>query len=436
MKGTVQLTEGRRDRGERWTAMVALQDRIRLLNVVLAGAIVLTVFCLPLSESLKNIGYGIALVAYLTLIIVGGWEEIIVPPVSVLLFGSVAVAIASALVSADPRQAWRGVWEVFRYSSFFFLVCRGIRGPKWVLAFLWAAVAGVGLAATIGLGRALAFGFTIHHFTMFSLGNKNAVAQYLVMMLAVMFGMADRLPVTRRGAATLGLAGGSSLILLGLSNARTMWVGLAVVIVVLGGWRRARLVLLGLGLFVAVVVGVALVKPDIAHRVAALRHSETYLDVGQRVEIWRSAMRLWRDHPWLGIGPRTFKLYAGAPSGSDRARYGIPKGVTQAHNIWLQVGAEMGTLGVLAMASWVVAFSIWIIRQRASFAEGALGAAWAGAAGALAATLVAGLTEPSIGYEHAVLLMGLFGIVMGADARAGRGGELDGSSRIERCRVV
>lgn len=426
MKGTVQLTEGRRDRGERWSAMVALQDRIRLLNVVLAGAIVLTVFCLPLSESFKNIGYGIALVAYLTLIIVGGWEEIIVPPVSVLLLGSVAVAIASALVSADPRQAWRGVWEVFRYSSFFFLVCRGIRGPKWVLAFLWVAVAGVGLAATIGLGRALAFGFTIHHFTMFSLGNKNAVAQYLVMMLAVMLGMWDRLPVGRRGAAVLVVGGGSSLILLGLSSARTMWVGLFVVVLVLVGSRRVRLVLPALLVFVAVVVGVALVKPDVARRVAALSRSETYLDFGERIEIWRSAVRLWRDHPWLGIGPRTFRLYAGAGSDASRARYGIPKGVTQAHNIWLQVGAEMGTLGVLAMASWVVAFSIWLIRQRASFAEGALGAAWAGAAGALAATLVAGVTEPAIGHEHAILLMGLLGIVMGAQARAASGCEPSG----------
>ncbi len=403
-----------------WFATATRQDWIRHLDLLLAWAILLTVFCLPLSESLKNIGIGIALLAYLTLVIVGGWEQIVVPPVGVLLLASVAVAIASAVASADPRQAWRGVWEVFRYTSFFFLACRSIRGQRWVAAFLWAAVAAVGLAATILVGRDLVFGFTIHHFTMFSLGNKNAVAQYLVMTLAVILGIWDRMSVGRGGAAVLVVSGGSSLILLGLSSARTMWIGLFVVVVLLVGWRRAWRVLPAVALLVAVVVGVVLAKPEVAQRVAALRHGETYFDVGQRTEIWRSAVRLWLDHPWLGIGPRTFRLYSGATGDPNRARYGVPEGVTQAHNIWLQAAAEMGTLGLLAMAAWVVAISIWLVRHRTSFGEGALGAAWAGAVGGLAATLVGGMTEPAIGYEHAILLMGLLGIVLGAQARTER----------------
>ena len=90
----------------------------------------------------------------------------------------------------------------------------------------------------------------------------------------------------------------------------------------------------------------------------------------------------------------------------------------------------MGTLGVLAMATWVVAVSAWLIRRRGRFAEGALGAAWAGAAGALVATLIASVTEPAIGYEHAILLMGLLGVLMGADQGTARGVE---PSAVWRC---
>lgn len=421
MNRTPQLTDKDREAAESRTGAILRRGGMRFLDLLLPGAIVFTTFSLPLSESAKNIGYGIALATYVALILAGGWRRVVLPPIGVLFLVSLAVSVASALASADRRQAWRGVWEVFRYTSFFFLVCEGIREERWVLAFLWASVAGVGLAAVYVLGHAFIFGFTIHHFTMFSLGNKNAVAQYVVMMLSVMFGMADRVQVGRAGGALLAVAGVFLLILLGLSSARTMWVALVAVALALTAWRQVRLLLPALVLFALVVVGVVVAKPDVAHRVEVLGRTETYLDVGRRVEIWRSAFRLWRDHPWLGTGPRTFILYAGAPAHSDRARYGIPKGVTQAHNQWLHVAAEMGTLGLLAMAAWVVAVSVWLITRRREFAEGVLGAAWAGAAGALVTALIATVTEPAIGYEHALLLMGLLGVVMGAERRAARG---------------
>ncbi len=396
--------------------MAAVPDSRRdRLTLLLAGAIVFTVFFLPLSETLKNIGYVTALTAYLALIVVGGRGEIVVPPVGLFFVVSLGVAIASAVASAHAREAWRGVWEIFRYTSFFFLVCRGIRGPKWTSAFLWAAVAGGTLAASVMVGRALVSGYTIHQFKMFSLGNKNAVAQYLVMMLAMVLGMADRLRVGRIGATLLAVGAGSSLVLLGLSTARTIWAALIVTVLVMVGWRRPRVVLPAFGLLAIVVVGATLAQPDVARRVTALSHAATYLDVGERTDIWRSAVRLWRDHPWLGVGPRTFRLYAGPTGDPARARYAVPKDrpYSQAHNIWLHVAAEMGTLGVMAMAAWVVAVCSWLVRHRRRFADGPFGAAWAGAVGAFAATLVAGMTEPAIGYEHAMLLMGLFGIVMG-----------------------
>jgi O-antigen ligase len=398
-------------------SMAAVREPLGFLSRLLSGAVVVTVFVLPLSESLKNVAYGIALASYLALIVVGGWREIVAPRVSLLFLVSLAVAIASAATSAEPREAWRGVWEIFRYTSFFFLTCRGIRGSRWTLAFLWAAVAGVGLAATVMVGRAVTAGVLLHRFTMFSLGDKSAVGQYLVMMLAVMLAMADRLQMRRAGATVLAVGGGSSLILLGLSNARAMWGALVVAVLVTVGWRRPKLVLPALGLLIIVIVGATLVQPVAAVRVAALSQVGTYRDLGERLEIWRSAVRLWRDHPWLGVGPRTFRLYAGAGGDPSRARYAVPehRPHSQAHNLWLHTAAEMGSLGVVAMAAWVAAVCVWLARRRRRFRDGPLGAAWAGAVGALVATLVAAMTEPAIGHEHAVLLMGLLAIVMATE---------------------
>ncbi len=203
MKQGLCVAESGSDAGESRIEIAGRQAVMSLFESLLAGAIMLTVFSLPLSESLKKMAYGVTLAAYVALIVIGGSRQVILSSVAVLFLISLTVAIASALASVDPRQAWRGTWDVFRYTSFFFLVCRGIRGEKWVLAFLAAGVLGVELPAVLVLGRSLVFGLTIHHFTMFSLGNKNAVAQYLAMMLSVMFGMADQLHMGRRGTWSL-----------------------------------------------------------------------------------------------------------------------------------------------------------------------------------------------------------------------------------------
>jgi O-antigen ligase len=412
-----------RAQGSRLTG--SRQDVLIWLQRLLGWAIVATVFCLPLSESMKNAGYLVALAAYGGLIAVGGWRQMVIPPVGTLVLLSVAVAVASALGSAEPRAAWRGVWEIFRYATFFFLAARGIQDGRQAVVLLWAAAGGTGVAATAVVAKVVAHGFTIHHFTMFSLGDKNAVGQYLAMALALMLAMVDRLPLRWVGRAVLAVGGGMSLVVLALTNSRAMWGALVVAVLVLVGWRRPRIVVPGLALFLAVVAVASLAKPDVAERVGALGHAATYLEVGQRAEIWRSAARIWRDHPWLGIGPRTFSLYAGAAGNSARARYAVPKDRphTQAHNNWLHVAAETGTLGLLAMVGWVLAIGIWLARHRGRFAgHGPLGAAWAGAVGTYVATLVASLTEPAVGHEHAMLLMGLLGVVMGSAAPWARGG--------------
>ncbi|MBI4381011.1 MAG: O-antigen ligase family protein [candidate division NC10 bacterium] len=388
------------------------------LETVLAAAIMATVFFLPISEGLKNISYGIALACFLGMLFwkdPGCWS---IPPVGRAFLLFLGLAVLSAATSAFPRKAFSGAWEVFRYTSFFFIVRRGIRRPEQAIAVLWASVAGIGVAAAVVLYHYFIAG--MERFSMLSLGGKNGAAEYVVMMLALMIGMFIEREGSRKARIYLGIAMGANVLVLGVSNARTMWGGFLAVALFLWVWRRSWAIAAAGGLLLAIVLGLVLVRPDISQRTVALARPETYLDFNERREIWRGALRMWQDHFWLGIGPRTFKVSDDLSLDANRRRYAIPASAGQAHNMWLQVAAEMGTLGLLALVTWIVAVAGLLIRTRRSLRGWPYGALWAGVAASLLAILIAGITEPGIGYEHSMLFNGLVGMVVAAGEGVGR----------------
>lgn len=114
-------------------------SRDSALDVILLGAIVATVFFLPLSEGLKNLSYSIALACYLGALRRFTRSEWSIPPVGTAFLLFLCVAVLSAATSAFPWKAFSGVWEMFRYTSFFFIVRQGIRRSAQVVAVLWAA---------------------------------------------------------------------------------------------------------------------------------------------------------------------------------------------------------------------------------------------------------------------------------------------------------
>jgi O-antigen ligase len=69
-----------------------------------------------------------------------------------------------------------------------------------------------------------------------------------------------------------------------------------------------------------------------------------------RPVLWETALRIWRDHPWLGIGPDNFRhtygTYLGLAAWDTRVH---------ANNTYLEVLVGMGLLGVAALAWLIVA---------------------------------------------------------------------------------
>ena len=67
---------------------------------------------------------------------------------------------------------------------------------------------------------------------------------------------------------------------------------------------------------------------------------------GARLTMWRAALAMWRDHPWLGVGPGNFGA-AVSPyrTDSDFADW------VHAHNEWVQWLSETGIVGVVCLAA-------------------------------------------------------------------------------------
>jgi len=85
-------------------------------------------------------------------------------------------------------------------------------------------------------------------------------------------------------------------------------------------------------------------------------------EIGWRLEIWQTALSMIRDQPWTGVGLNSFPLVA-------NVRYPLtsftPEEVlrlTHSHNVFLQVGVDLGIPGLVAYCALLMGFgaSWWL----------------------------------------------------------------------------
>ncbi|HET7087764.1 MAG TPA: O-antigen ligase family protein, partial [Anaerolineae bacterium] len=152
--------------------------------------------------------------------------------------------------------------------------------------------------------------------------------------------------------AWLGAA--AALLAMGLFLPRRRWIGLAVI----GG-----LVVIGLGLY-----GANLLPASIADRFADVGALVDFRDVRgvkindanyavvERLAHWQAAVRMIETHPWTGVG---FSNYQPVYEQYRLLNWPMPLG--HAHNIYLNVAAEIGLPGLLAyLGLWTAIFALTI----------------------------------------------------------------------------
>lgn len=156
---------------------------------------------------------------------------------------------------------------------------------------------------------------------------------------------------------------GTSLLLmiavLGLSQSRGAWMAVFIVLGILPvlRWRWGFIFpLLGV---VAVAFLVYTIGPT--QIITAIISGGSVKGVEGRVEIWNRALYMLRDFPFTGIGMGSYTRIADAIYPFSIAS---PGSINHAHNLFLQVGVDLGIPGLLA---WLAVFFISITNGFKSF---------------------------------------------------------------------
>jgi O-antigen ligase len=171
--------------------------------------------------------------------------------------------------------------------------------------------------------------------------------------------------------------------------------------------RRGWLLAGAAGVGAAVCLVVSLARPaDVRRLTASIGQSQ---EVATRVEGWRVAAAMLRDHPLFGVGPGRYP--------EEYARYSTRQDPAHAYNIFFHTAAELGLCGLLAyVALWTRVLALTLTR----FSGAGLGAF--AAHGLLVAFLIRCQSEHflanlSTSYR-ALLLLGLVFGLAEACARA------------------
>ncbi len=333
-------------------------------------------------------------------------------PVAAIL---VAVGL-STLTSTDPRISAEGGLGTFAYGLSFYFLLDLVRHPRLrtslvdavllvtvmvcglALLQVWTWYQGLPAPLRSALWRSLGRALPLPRLSM--LENPNILAAYLVLTLplgAYRWGrLRSRLA---RLLVGVGLLAGVVVLLLARSRGGVLGLGAAVLF---GLWLthrrspvRQRIAFLLVFLLVVIAGGMVLAQ-------RGLRLTEGSGLV--RLESWRVALLVLRDHPLLGSGPATF--------GRQLLRYRDPTRLQEvhahAHNMVLTFGAETGLVGLLA-AAWLAVAFVGALRRRSSPASGFTlnRACLAGLAGWAVHSLVDSFLDKPTILLHALLLAAL-----------------------------
>jgi O-antigen ligase len=263
------------------------------------------------------------------------------------------VALASTCVAAFRHVALRELRVVILEPALFYLMLRTSRlSDRAIWRLVDFFVLGAVAVALIGLVQ-YALGVNIitaeEGFRRLRsvYGSPNNAALYLgralpLLVAIALFGRSR----ARRVAYGLAAAPVGVAILLTFSKGALV-LGLPLSLLALGllaggRWRWAAL---GMTVLIAVAVALFLQTPRFAPLLDPTSGTTFF-----RLSLWRSAWTMFREHPWLGVGPDNFLYWY-------RGRYILPAAwqepdLSHAHNILLDYATRLGIAG-LATGVWL-----------------------------------------------------------------------------------
>jgi len=377
---------------------LALLDADRALD-----AAVVALFVAPLNVRISRWQFSAAELAILVatlahawdLLVRGGWRASLVHlwhrksllDLAVALY--VVLGMVGALRAVYQREALRELRLVFIEPALLYALLRWRLPDRHSVARLLLG-AGVGLSLYALAGYATPAGVIVAEGARRArafFGSPNNLA--LLLERIAPLGLALTLAATGRRRTAMAIATGLMLLVIALTFSRGAWVlgvpaGLLVVLL-LHGPRTRRFAA------IAVVCGALLLLPlSRVPRLAAL----TDLSSGTpflRLQLWRSAWHMARDHALWGVGPDNFLYHYGDYILPEAM---VDRWLSHPHNIALDFWLRLGLLGLPLSAfwAWSAVRAITAAVQRSDPQRSAA----IGLAGGLAAMLAHGLVDSSL----------------------------------------
>ena len=331
--------------------------------------------------------------------------------VPVILF---AVATVASLLSLTGNLSVQLVALVKAFGGFvlFFITTQCVRDLRDALLVI-GAVIGAGVIQAVQTITPFATGgeaVSLDTRATGTLIDPNLFAGYLVLVipLVVALGISFRQwwPIIPTIAATLVLVAA-----LAVTLSRSGWLGLVaggIVLLLLlwTRWRRVAAVLV----VVAGCVVIAGLSGPIAARLAPSDNGPMQM-LADREQVWTAAVKMALDHPIFGVGVDNFQNFYPIYSGRDDE-------LNHAHNLFLNMVAERGILGLVTFLAFVGILLVQILRASlAATAPPGVPEVLFGLSAAFAAYFVHSQFDVSY-YDYKVLL--LFWLLAGCAAALDR----------------
>jgi hypothetical protein len=326
-------------------------------------------------------------------------RERLAVPAELGAFGALVLAFAIATLFAGDREAAQSeTLDLVSYAAVVAMVMVLLDTPRWLRRALWGIALGVGLLAVVAVLQQLtkSFGSTYGGLatvlpegdTMRSAGplNPNPFGQVLVTAAVLAFYLAR----TQRGAgrALAGVIALACVVAVGFTQSRAALIALVIVAMIVGYLAGVRLRVLVVAVVGVIAIGSAVLPHSLMTRIddlygAVSANAGTPQDTSLRGRKSENlaAIRMWADHPLIGVGPDNFEL--------NYLRYSERIGTDPrpeqrgAHNLYLESLAETGVVGAAAFFSvlWLSLRGAWRARRRlagrdALLAEGVFVALW------------------------------------------------------------
>jgi O-antigen ligase len=386
-----------------------------------------------------DVGAAVALLAFALRVRAGRaaglWARPVVTGVALVL--ATTTLSWAAVAARTPGGAPYAALAFARWGALFALACGAavVAASPARQTLLEAATGGAALVSLIGLGQhldLLSLSIPVISAPGSTFGNRNfageAVAMCVPLGLAAVYGArqgaADGVAARRRAALLTG-AVLVELVYLAATRARGAWLGGAAGVAVFGLLARPRLSRRGAGLVLggalaAVAVGVLPGRinsrdvGDTKRFASGVEVAEASFDprspaLRTRIAIWRRSLAMWRQHPFLGVGPGNWPVWLPRFAEPDARRDGVlttTLAAHEAHDDLLERACETGLVGLAALLA-LAAGVVINVRRRLRAGDASERVATASAAGALAALAGAGLTGFPLEMPGTLTLAGL-----------------------------